>query len=168
MSMKNNRNIGYLARNAMLTTVALIIFVVEAQIPSLVPVPGVKLGLANIITVYAMFCCGARDTFLILLCRIVLGSIFCGQMMSFMYSLCGGIFCYLIMLVMRQLVTERQIWVCSVVGAIFHNLGQITVAVIITHTLAIISYLPVLLVSGIISGTFTGICSQLVVNRMKR
>lgn len=158
-------NTQRLTRNALLTAAALIIFIVEAQIPALVPIPGVKLGLANIITVYAMFACGPLDAFAILLCRIVLGSIFAGQMMSFFYSFCGGMFCYLIMLLMRKLVNERQIWVCSVIGAVYHNIGQITAAVCITQTPAIVSYLPVLLISGIISGTFTGLCAQLVVRR---
>lgn len=164
----NKGKIRRLTKNAMLAAAALIIFVVEAQIPALVPIPGVKLGLANIVTVYAMFLCGPVDTLGILLCRIVLGSIFAGQIMSFLYSICGGIFCYLIMLLMRKIVTENQIWVCSVVGAVFHNIGQITAAIFITQTLAIAGYLPVLLISGIISGTFTGLCAQLVVHRMKR
>lgn len=165
--MKDHK-IKRLTRNAMLTAAALIIFVVEAQIPALVPIPGVKLGLANIITVYAMFLCGPLDTLAILLCRIVLGSIFAGQMMSFLYSFCGGMFCYLIMLLMRKIVTEKQIWISSVVGAVFHNIGQITAAMIITQTAAIAGYLPVLLISGIISGTFTGFCAQLVVHQMKK
>ncbi len=152
----------------MLTTIALIIFVVEAQIPTPLPIPGVKLGLANVITVYAMFLCGSLDTLAILLCRIVLGCIFAGQMMAFLYSLCGGMFCYLIMLLMRKIVTEKQIWICSVIGAVAHNIGQIAVAIVITQTPAIISYLPVLLISGIISGTFTGFCAQLVVYQMKK
>lgn len=70
----NSQKIKRLTRNAMLATAALIIFVVEAQIPLPLPIPGVKLGLANVVTVYAMFLCGPLDTFAILLCRIVLGT----------------------------------------------------------------------------------------------
>lgn len=164
----NSHNVRRLTRNALLAGAALIIFIVEAQIPVPVPVPGVKLGLANIITVYAMFLCGPADAFAILLCRIVLGSIFAGQVMSFLYSFCGGMFCYLIMLLMRKIVTENQIWVCSVIGAVAHNIGQITAAIAVTQTPALVSYLPVLLISGIISGTFTGLCAQFVVHRMKK
>ena len=148
---------------SLLTAMALIIFIIEAQIPSLVPMPGVKLGLANIIIVYAVFMLGPKPTFMILICRVFMSSIFVGHMMTLFYSLGGGILCFFSMLAMRKLVTINQIWVCSVVGAIFHNIGQIIVAILITHTLGLVAYLPILLVSGIIAGFFTGICAQFVV-----
>ncbi len=157
-----------LTRMGLLTALALIIFTVESQIPALVPIPGVKLGLANIITVYAMFCLGPKDTMMILLCRIFLGSVFSGQMMTLFYSLSGGLLCYLVMLPMRKLVTEKQIWVCSVVGAIAHNIGQIIAAICIARTPGLIVYLPVLMISGIIAGTFTGLCAQFVISRLPR
>ncbi len=157
-----------LTRMAILTAVALTIFIVELQLPNLTPIPGVKLGLANIITVYAMFALGGADTFCILIARILLGSIFSGQMMALFYSLAGGLLCYLVMLVMRRLFTPRQIWICSVLGAVAHNLGQMAAAVLITRTPALLYYLPVLMISGIIAGTFTGLCAQFVVNRMAR
>ena len=157
------RKIVYMS---LLTAVALIIFVIEAQIPSVVPIPGVKLGLANIIIVYAMFTLGPAPTLMILVCRVFMSSVFFGQTMSLFYSLGGGILCFCSMLVMRKLVTIHQIWVCSAVGAIFHNIGQILVAILITRTIGLVVYLPVLLVSGIISGIFTGICAQFVVLRL--
>lgn len=157
-----------LTRMALLTAVALAIFVVELQLPALTPIPGVKLGLANIITVYAMFALGPADTALILLARILLGSMFAGQMMALFYSLAGGALCYLVMLVLRRLFTLKQIWICSVFGAIAHNLGQITMAILLTRTPALIYYLPILLVSGIIAGCFTGLCAQFVVCKMPR
>lgn len=158
-------NAKRLTRMALLTALALIIFFAELQIPYPVPIPGVKLGLANIITVYAMFLLGPADTAMILLARILLGSIFSGQLMSLFYSLAGGSLCYLVMLVMRKIVSRKQIWVCSVFGSIAHNVGQILVAMLVAETTAMIFYLPVLLVSGIIAGTFTGLCAQFVVNR---
>lgn len=155
-----------LTRMALLTALALIIFMAEAQLPAPAPIPGVKLGLANIITVYAMFSLGPLPTLMILICRIFLGSIFSGQMMTFFYSLAGGLLSYLSMLVMQRLVTEKQIWVCGAVSAVFHNVGQIIAAVIITKTPGVASYLPILIVSGVITGVFTGLCAQLVVNRL--
>lgn len=151
----------------LLTALALILFTVEAQIPAPVPIPGIKLGLSNIITVYAMFCLGPRDTMLILLTRIFLGSVFSGQMMTLFYSFSGGMLCYAVMLLMRKLVTEQQIWVCSVLGAMAHNVGQIIAAILIARTPELIVYLPVLLISGIVTGAFTGICAQLIVRRLK-
>ena len=151
---------------ALLTAMALIIFTVEAQIPNPVPIPGVKLGLANIITVYAMFTLGPVPTLMILICRVFLGSVFAGQMMTLFYSLGGGLLCYGSMLIMRKFVTLRQIWVCSAVGAVFHNIGQILVAILITHTPGLIVYLPLLLVSGIIAGILTGLSAQFIVQRL--
>ncbi len=165
--MKQKTGTRRLTLMALLTAVALIIFTVEAQLPPLAPIPGIKLGLANIITVYAMFRLGPRDTLCILLCRIFMGSIFSGQMMTLFYSLSGGMLCYLVMLVMRKLVSERQIWLCSAVGAVAHNVGQVLMAMFISGTPAMIVYLPVLLVSGVLTGLFTGFCAQFLLSRLK-
>ena len=150
----------------LLTAVALIIFVIEAQIPPLVPVPGVKLGLANIITVYAMFALGPRDTFMILMVRILLGSVFAGSLMSMLFSLGGGICCFLVMLLLRRILSQDQIWICSVIGAMAHGIGQMAVTVAVYRTGQLLIYLPVLMLSGMIAGAFTGMCAQLVVKRM--
>ena len=112
-----------LTQAALLTAIALTIFMVEAQLPALAPIPGMKLGLANIVTVYAMFLLGPADTLAILLCRIVLGSLFAGQLMSMLYSLGGGLSCYMVMLLLRKRLTKKQIWVCGIFGAIAHNFG---------------------------------------------
>jgi len=165
---KNGMTTKKLTTMALLTAVALIIFMVEAQIPSPVPIPGVKLGLANIITVYAMFLLGPVETLMILVCRIFLGSVFSGQMMTFFYSLGGGLLCWLAMLLMRKVVTRKQIWVCSVIGAVFHNVGQIAVAIFISRTPSLIVYLPVLMVSGVLTGLFTGVAAQFLIARLEK
>ncbi len=150
---------------AVLTAAALVIFVVELQIPALVPIPGVKLGLANIITVYAMFALGPADTAMILAARLILGSVFTGRVSALLYSVSGATLCYLVMLILRKILTKRQIWVCSVIGAAAHNIGQLAAAILITKTPALIAYLPILIVSGMIAGLFTGLCAQFVVGR---
>ena len=155
-----------LSRAALLTALALIIFTLEAQLPPLVPIPGIKLGLANIITVYAMFALGPKDTLGILLVRIFLGSVFAGAVSAMLFSLAGGLLCYLVMLLLRRLLTERQIWVCGVIGAVFHNLGQTLAAILVYRTLAVAFYLPVLLLSGIVTGLFTGLTAQFVLRRI--
>ncbi|MBO6054055.1 MAG: Gx transporter family protein [Oscillospiraceae bacterium] len=161
--MKLNR----LTRGALLTAVALTIFLVEMMIPPIVPVPGVKLGLANIITLIAMMLIGPVDTLLILLARILLGGMFSGQIMSILYSLAGGLLCYLTMLVLRRHITLRQIWAMSIAGAIAHNIGQIGVAILVTGTKELILYLPVLMVSGILAGLFTGLAAQAAAGKLK-
>lgn len=156
-----------ITRLSLLTATALILFTVEAQIPPPVPIPGMKLGLANIITVYAMLRCGPADALLILLVRVLLGSMFTGAVTGLMFSLGGGLMCWLAMLALRRLVTEQQIWVCGVIGAVFHNLGQILVCVTVYRTRAVLVYLPALLLSGIIAGLFTGLTAQFLLQRIR-
>ena len=154
-----------LARLALLTTLALIIFMVETQIPNPIPIPGAKLGLANIITVYAIFRYTPQETALMLFSRILLGSVFSGNLMSLLYSLSGGVFCFLVMLLVKRALTLKQIWVSSVLGSLAHNLGQILVAMVMTGSWRMIFYLPVLVISGILAGLFTGLLAQYLVNR---
>ena len=152
---------------ALLTAIALAIHVAEAQIPAPIPVPGVKLGLANIVTVYAVFTMGPGPALMILVARILLGSLFSG-VMSLFYSLAGGLLCFAVMLLLRRVLSKKQIWIASVVGAVFHNIGQILVAIVVTGTPAIVSYLPILLLSGIAAGLVTGVAAQYLVNRMEK
>ena len=161
-------NVKKLTRLALLTTIALIIFMVEAQIPSPIPIPGIKLGLANIVTVYAMFALSPGETLAVLLCRVFLGSLFSGQPSTLFYSLGGGLLCWLAMLLLRRLLSKKQLWVAGVFGAIFHNIGQILVGIALTRTPGLIAYLPVLLVSGILTGSFTGLCAQFLLARLDK
>jgi Predicted membrane protein len=154
-----------LARLALLATLALIIFMVEAQIPNPIPIPGAKLGLANIITVYAIFRYTAKETALMLFARILLSSMFSGNLMSLFYSLTGGLFCFLVMLLVKRALTLEQIWVCSILGSLAHNAGQILIAIIMTGSWRMIFYLPALILSGILAGLFTGLLAQYLVNR---
>lgn len=157
-----------ITRMALLTAIALTIFMAEAQLPNPIPLPGIKLGLANIVTVYAMFALGPADTLMILLARVFLGSVFSGQMMIFLYSLTGGLFCWCIMLLLRRLLKPDQIWVCSVIGAAFHNLGQLLAAILIARTPALVVYLPWLLLGGMAAGLFTGLCAQLLLAHLTK
>ncbi|MCM1228384.1 MAG: Gx transporter family protein, partial [Clostridium sp.] len=141
-------------------------FIVELRIPNLVPIPGVKLGLANIVTVYAMYHCTTKETFMVIITRILLGSIFGGNISAVFYSLGGAVLCLAGMLIFRRVIDEKYIWICSILGAVLHNIGQISVAVIMMKTTAVIAYLPFLLVSGCIAGAFTGICAQMLIKRV--
>lgn len=151
---------------ALLTALALIIFVIELQFPNPVPVPGVRLGLANIITVFAVYHYRAREVFLIVFARILLGSFFSGNLMALMYSMAGGILCLVGMVWLKRIILERYIWLCSVLGAVLHNIGQISVACLIAGW-GLLAYLPFLLVSGCIAGAFTGLCVQMILQRAK-
>ena len=155
-----------LTRLALLTGVALIIFVIEMQIPNPFPIPRIKLGLANIITVYAVYHYRAREVVLIVLARILLASIVGGNMMALLYSFAGSVLCLTGMLLLKRIIDEKHIWIGSVFGAVLHNIGQIAVAVLILG-MSVIVYLPFLLVSGCLAGAFTGMCAQLVIKRLK-
>lgn len=155
-----------LTRISMLTAIALIIFIIEAQLPPLAPIPGIKLGLANVITLVTLCWFGRRESFFVAMLRIVLGSVFAGHMMSFMYSAAGGLLCFLVMsLTIKAL--KNKLWVVSILGALAHNVGQIAVAVFVTSTWQIIAYLPILAVSAVITGAFTGLAAGFVVKRRK-
>ena len=160
-------NTKHVARLALLTTIALILFTVEAQLPPLVPIPGVKLGLANIVTVYAMFRYGPRDALLILLARILLASMYAGQVMALLYSLCGGLLSYAVSLAARKLVSDRQLWAVSILGGIAHNAGQLLAATAVLGTGAVWYYAPVLGISGLLAGAFTGAAAQFLYNHLQ-
>lgn len=153
---------------ALLAAVALVMFVIELQIPAPIPVPGVKLGLSNIITLVVLFLFGWKEALAVLLVRIVLGGVVTGQVGALPYALAGGLLSLGAMCALRRLVTVRQLWALSVVGGLMHNLGQLAAAIALTQTPALVSYLPVLLLSGMIAGLFTGLCAQPVVQHFQK
>ena len=161
-------NIRRLTELALLSAVALIIFVIELRIPNPFPIPGVKLGLANIVTVYAVFRYRPSETAMIVTVRLLLGAMFSGNPSALLYSAAGAITCLCGMLLLRRILPEKQIWLCSVIGAMLHNIGQITAAVIIMQSFSVVAYLPILLITGSLAGAFTGVCAQLLLNRIKR
>ena len=152
---------------AMLTAIALTIFMIEAQIPALIPIPGVKLGLANIVTVFAVFALGPKEAAMILFVRIFLGAVFAGNFSTILYSGAGGLLAILVTIGLRKILTHQQLWVAGAIGAIFHSIGQMAVAVAVTGTPGILVYLPMMILCSIITGVFTGLCAQLLLNRGK-
>ncbi|MBQ7801052.1 MAG: Gx transporter family protein [Oscillospiraceae bacterium] len=154
-----------LTRMALLTAIALTIFMLEAQIPALVPVPGVKLGLANIVTVFAVFVLGPGEAAMILAARVFLGAVFAGNFSTIFYSAAGGACAIAVTIGLRKILTAKQLWVAGALGAVAHSIGQMAMAVLLTGTPGLIAYLPVMIACGIVTGLFTGLCAQLLVNR---
>ena len=152
---------------ALLTAIALTIFMVEAQIPALVPIPGIKLGLSNIITVFAVFAMGPGEAAAILFVRIFLGAVFGGNFSTILYSGAGGACAILVTILLRRILTKKQLWVAGALGAIGHSVGQMAMAVALTATPGLFIYLPVMILCSVITGTFTGLCAQILVNRGK-
>lgn len=160
-------NTRKLTRMALLTAIALTIFMIEAQIPALVPIPGVKLGLANIVTVFAVFAMGPKEAAAVLFARIFLGAVFAGNFSTIFYSGAGGLVAILVTIGLRKILTQKQLWVAGALGAIGHSVGQMAMAILITGTTGIIVYLPMMIVCSIVTGAFTGLCAQLLLNRGK-
>lgn len=160
-----------LALMAMFTAASLIVFVIEAQIPAIpapIPVPGIKLGLANIVTLIAMVMLGRREAGLILLVRIAMGSMFTGGVSAFIFSIAGGALAYAVMCLTLKPFSGKLLWVVSVLGAAAHNLGQLAAAIIITKTSSLMLYAPVLLASAVVTGAFTGLAAMYLTQRLDK
>ena len=152
---------------SLLTAIALTIFMVEAQIPPLTPIPGIKMGLANIVTVFTVFAIDPKEAALVRFVRVFLGAVFAGNFSTIFYSAAGGLCAILVTILLRKILTKKQLWVAGVCGAIAHSVGQMAMAMLLLATPGLVVYLPVMIVASIISGTFTGLCAQFLVNRGK-
>ena len=151
-----------LTLTALLTAAGLVVFVIEAQLPPLTAIPGIKPGLSNVFTMLTLFWAGPGWAFAAMVMKVSLGSLLTGQTMAFFYSLAGGTLAFLMQWALRKPLGEGKLWVLSAFGAMGHNLGQMAVAVFVTRTEELLYYLPVLMISGIVTGIFTGLCAQLV------
>ncbi len=147
------------------TALALILSYVEAQIPAFVAVPGVKMGLTNIVVVTALYILGDKGAVAINFVRIIVVSLLFGSFMSFAFSLAGGMLSTVVMIILKKTRRFGTAGV-SVAGGITHNIGQILVAMILLNTRAIFWYLPVLWISGIVSGLVIGLIGALVIKHL--
>ncbi len=160
-------NIKRLTTISLLTAMSLILFIVELRFPNILPIPGMKLGLANIVTVYAVFRYSPRETACMVAARLLLGAMFSGNPSALIYSICGSVFCLTGMLLLRKILPEKQIWLCSVIGAMLHNTGQIGAAIIVMRSLSVLAYLPILLAAGSVAGMLTGLTAQLILRKLR-
>lgn len=153
---------------AVFTVIALTIFVAESFIPVPVPLPGIKLGLSNIVTLFLILNYKPTDALYVLLVRILLSSLFAGGALYLLYSLCGGILCFAVMCLIHRFLRGKYIFVTSIFGALFHNLGQLCIAFVITGTAGVFTYLPFLILSGTVTGLFTGLCAHYAQKYLKK
>ncbi len=153
------------ALRGLLIALAMVFSWIEMQIPY--PIPGAKLGLTNVVVLVALYRFGIKDAIAVNLIRIVLVGLTFGSMFSMLYSLAGGILSGGVMILMKELKVFRVVTV-SLVGGILHNIGQILVAMAALETSAIASYLPVLWVSGMISGIVVGILGAVLIRRLPK
>lgn len=157
-----NKLTGKLTINGMLIALALVLSLVENLIPPIFAVPGMKLGLTNIVVLYALYRLGTVNGLAINIIRIIMVGLMCGNSLSLAYSLSGGILSYAAMLVAKKVGAFKIITV-SALGGVFHNLGQIIAAIIIVRTAAVAWYFTALWFSGIIAGLVIGaVCGQIM------
>lgn len=154
-----------LAYLGLLTALALIASYVEALLPLPIGIPGVKLGLANLIIVWALYTLPAKEAFLINLVRIFLVGFLFGNMSMILYSLAGAIFSFCAMYLLKRS-KSFSIYGVSLIGGIMHNMGQLLLAMLVLDTKNLIYYAPVLLISGVITGLLIGIICKEVQKRI--
>lgn len=149
----------------MYLALALICSYVESLIPFYFGVPGVKLGLTNIVVVLLLYTIGAKEAFGISLMRILLAGFLFGNPFSILYSLSGGILSFLVMYLLKK--TEKlKVITVSVAGGLMHNMGQLLVAALVVENYHVLYYLPVLLIAGFVTGFLIGILSQEIIIRI--
>ena len=148
-------------------SLAMILSFVESQIPALVAIPGIKVGLPNLVMVYLLYQVGWRETVVVSLIRIFLVSLLFGNLQTMTFSIAGAILSLCAMILLKKTNWFSTVTV-SIVGGISHNVGQIIAACFWTGTAEIALYLPVLLISGTVSGTLIGIISAMIVKRLKK
>ena len=148
----------------MLTAVAMILSYVESLLPS-VGIPGVKMGLANIAVIFALFRFGWKEAAALSLVRVVLVSLLFGSVGAMLYSLAGAVLSLAVMALLRRIDRFSTVGI-SVAGCVAHNAGQILMAMLILQTKQLLGYLPVLAVSGIAGGVLTGLAAALLIRRI--
>ena len=150
----------------MFTLVALGLSYLEGLIPPLTSIPGIKLGLANLAVIFALYKFGVKSAFVVSLMRVFISFLLFGSVLSLAYSFSGALFSITVMAIMKKSGKFSEIGV-SVAGATAHNIAQILVAVLIFSVSEILYYLPVLVISAVISGIFIGITGAVTVRRIK-
>lgn len=153
---------------AMMIALALIFSYVEAVlIPFSFGVPGIKLGLANLAIVAALYLLGAKEAFAISVIRVILNGFLFANMAAILYSLAGCLLSLAIMVLLKK-TGKFSVVAVSVVGGVCHNIGQIIVAMLVVENLNLVLYLPVLLIAGVITGLIIGIVCRLVLPAVKK
>ena len=155
-----------LTRFALLIALAMVLSWLESLVPLSLAVPGVKLGLANLVVIFALYRLGPRQAAVISLVRVLLVTFTFGNAFSFAYSLAGAALSFVVMLLLQKTGKFSMLGV-SIAGGVFHNIGQILVAMAVLVTAELMWYLPALLLAGIVAGVCIGAVGALITARIK-
>lgn len=161
---KTKNKVAYLG---VFMALALILSYVESLIPFYFGIPGVKLGLTNLVVVMMLYSIGTKEAFAVSMLRIVLAGFLFGNLFSILYSLAGGILSFLVMYLMKKTNLFHVVSV-SVTGGITHNIGQLVVAALVVNTFNIMYYGPILLIAGVLTGFLIGIVAQEIIIRLEK
>lgn len=155
-----------LASFGVFVALALIFSYIETPIPFQIGIPGVKLGLANLVIVIALYRMPVGEVYLLSGVRVVLTGFLFGNLMSILYSLAGGILSLTVMWGMKRIRSVSILGV-SIAGGVFHNIGQLLAAALMVETYGVFSYLPVLLISGLLTGFVIGLAAGEMLKRIR-
>ena len=164
--MSKNRKMVFIS---LLVAQALVLHIFERMIPVPFITPGAKLGLANIITVVAIYLLTFKDAFAIVVLRVIMATLLGGNLSGFFYSISGGLLSLVAMYIVYKIGKDHvSIIGISIIGSVFHNIGQILIAVIVVQNIKIVAYLPILLIAGIGTGIFVGVTAKQLIVYLKR
>ena len=152
---------------ALMTTFAIVLSYVESRIPTFVAIPGVKVGLANIVVILALYTQALKEAIIISGVRVFAVSLLFGNPISMIYSLSGAFLSLLTMFLLKRLTPLRTVTV-SVLGGVTHNAGQIAVASVILETNVLSYYLPFLILSGTVAGIAVGVAAAVLIKRLEK
>lgn len=150
---------------ALFTAFAVVLGYVESFIPS-IGIPGVKLGLANLAVLLSLYFLGTYQGIVISLIRILIIGMFFGNLFSILFSIAGAVISYSVMVILKKTGKVSMITV-GIFGGVFHNIGQTIVAIFVVDTYQVVYYLPVLIITGLITGAIIGTVTNLIYTRTK-
>jgi heptaprenyl diphosphate synthase len=161
--MKSKRVASY----GLLIALAFILSYIETLIPFPFAVPGMKLGLANLVVITALYTMGGKEAFVLSIIRIILVGFTFGNLSTMIFSIAGGLLSYILMFLFMKTKWFSMVGV-SIIGGVSHNIGQILVAIYVVQNINIAFYLPFLFISGAVTGTLIGIMGAMIVKRIKK
>ena len=162
-----NKRAQQVALSGLLTSLMLVFGLIERQFPLTAAIPGVKLGLANSVLLYSLYMLGVKQSFILMLLKALMSWLIYTNMSAMFYSLGGGFLSLVVMILLFNMKGVSIIGV-SALGAVFFNVGQILVAVVMLNTpQLIVTYLPILMMSGVVTGVLTGVVAKMVMKHLK-
>ncbi len=162
--MRKRINVKRLTNLAMLLAVAFVLSWIEFVVSVPMVIPGIKIGLANLAILFSLYYCGGKDTFLVLCGRLLLNAMLFGSVVSLIYSAAGGLLSFAVMCLCKRFFTKHILTV-SILGGIFHNIGQLLAAFVVLKTPSVLCYYaPYLIIGGIAAGAFNGIISNKILS----